>query len=129
MLETPLSPAPNFHDYAHWIRPGNKRIYELKEVWKGPPLVETLLEHSVWGIPGGYDVSGLLCQGVGEDEDGHDGNGDQELAQQDGEHLCQEDGLRIGEPSTWHSKFEKSYTGRILGLNILCKKMWQKGES
>ena len=41
VLKTPLSPAPNLHDYAHWIRPATKPGYQPKKVWNSPTWVET----------------------------------------------------------------------------------------
>ena len=41
VLKTPLSPAPNLHDYAHWIRPAIKPSYQPKKVWNRPTWVRT----------------------------------------------------------------------------------------
>ena len=44
MLKTLLSPTPNLHDYAHWIRPAIKPSYQPKKVWTIPTWVETSFE-------------------------------------------------------------------------------------
>ena len=44
LLQTPLSPAPNFHDYAHLMRPGNQINYQQTKVGKQSTGIET----SVW---------------------------------------------------------------------------------
>ena len=41
VLKTPLSPAPNLHDYAHWIRPAIQPSYQPKKVWNRPTWVRT----------------------------------------------------------------------------------------
>ena len=41
VLKTPLSPTPNLHDYAHWIRPAIKPSYQPKKLWNRPTWVET----------------------------------------------------------------------------------------
>ena len=43
MPETALFPAPNLHDYAHWIRHGNKPNYQQEKVRKIPTWVETFI--------------------------------------------------------------------------------------
>ena len=50
VLKHTLSPTPNLHDYAHWIRPAIKPSYQSKKVWNRPTWVENSFE-AQW-VPG-----------------------------------------------------------------------------
>ena len=51
VLKTPLSPAPNLHDYAHWIRPATKLSYQPKKVWNRPTRVKTSFKAQCPSLP------------------------------------------------------------------------------